>query len=109
MDIDLACALFSTQGALLDVAYHASPSALGGSVRHCGSNPVGASHGDEDSEIVHAFPALVPAECCLMVFTASGINIHGCSTLSMTVHAKERKKAKVPHKPSKEKVMHCSC
>ena len=95
MDADLSCALFSTQGALLDAAYHASPSALGGCVRHCGSNPVGASNADEDSEVIHAFPALVPEQCCLMVFTAGGIGIQSCSSLSMTVHAKERKKAKV--------------
>lgn len=99
VDVDLSCALFSTQGVLLDAAYHASPSALGGCVRHCGSNPVGASNADEDSEVIHAFPALVPEQCCLMVFTAGGINIQRCNTLSMTVHAKERKKAKVSQTP----------
>jgi stress response protein SCP2 len=97
VEVDLSCALFSTQGSLLDVAYHACPSALGGSVRHCGSNPVGASHPDEDSELIHVFPALVPEKCCLMVFTAGGINIQSCNTLSITVYAKERKKSKVLH------------
>jgi stress response protein SCP2 len=95
VDVDLACALFSTSGSIIDVAYHGNASALGGAIRHCGNNPVGSSHADDDSEVIHAFPALVPEDCCIMIFTVGGHNIQSCNSLSMTCYTKERKKAKV--------------
>ena len=96
-DIDLSGAMFASDGRLLDAAYYGNPSALGGAIRHCGSNPMGSMHPDEESEIIHAFPALIPEDCCIMIFVVGGEQVSSCSSLTVTVHAKERKKGKVWH------------
>lgn len=87
--------MFGSDGRLLDASYFGNPSALDGAIRHCGSNPIGAMHPDEESEIIHAFPALIPEECSIMVFVVGGEQVSSCGTLTLTVHAKERKKGKV--------------
>lgn len=97
VDIDLSGAMFASDGRLLDAAYYGNPSALGGAIRHCGSNPMGSMHPDEESEIIHAFPALIPEDCCIMIFVVGGEQVSSCSSLTVTVHAKERKKGKVRH------------
>lgn len=87
--------MFGSDGSLVDAAYYGNPSALNGALRHCGSNPVGSVHPDDESEIIHAYPALIPEHCDIMVFVVGGERLSSCSTVTLTVHSKERKKAKV--------------
>ena len=92
--MDLSCAAFSDAGQFIAAAYHNCPSILEGCVRHCGDNPTGATAAQQDSEVVHIYPALVPAECCLLMFTVTG-QLPDCEALGVTCYAKERKKQKV--------------
>lgn len=98
IDVDLACCAFSDSGSLMDAAYHSTPSAMAGAVRHCGNNPSGSLTASEDSEIVHVYPALLPQECCVLFFTLSTTQnkLEDCVALTLTVHSKDRKKDKVP-------------
>jgi stress response protein SCP2 len=93
--VDLACCAFSDEGQLIDAAYHSQTSALGGAVRHCGDNALGARWPTEDSEVIHVVPALVPEHCCLLMFTLSSEDLHHCEALVVTCYAKERGKEKV--------------
>lgn len=95
LDIDLSCVAYSTSGKVLDAAYYCNCSALGGAMRHCGDNTVGSPSPGEDSEVIHVIPALVPEDCCLLMFTVSGVGLPSCSPLTLTTYAKEKKKAKV--------------
>ena len=97
IDVDLSGIMFASDGTLLDASYYGNPSALDGALRHCGTNTVGSVHQDDESEVIHAFPALIPEQCCIMVFVVGGEQVSSCSTLTLTVHSKERKKGKVRH------------
>ena len=94
VDVDLSCSAFSKHGNFMEAAFHSCPSILSGSVRHCGDNPTGSTSPDHDSEIVHVYPALIPEECCLLMFTVTG-DLSSSSTLAVSCYAKEKKKSKV--------------
>eukprot|EP00892_Ulva_mutabilis_P001149 jgi/Ulvmu1/11034/UM007_0215.1 len=94
ISVDLSGVMFASDGRLVDAVYYGNPSAANGALRHCGSNPVGSTHPDDESEIIHAFPALIPEDCDILVFVVGGEQVSSCSTLSLAVHAKERKKGK---------------
>ena len=95
VNVDLACCAFSDSGKYIDAAHCVQPSMLQGAVRHCGDNPVGATAADQDTEIVHVYPALVPEDCCLLMFIITGELLPDCEALTVTSYAKERKKGKV--------------
>lgn len=97
VDVDLACCAFSDSGVLMDAAYHSNPSALSGAIRHCGNNSTGSFAPTDESEIVHAYPALLPPDCCVLFFTLAGTRnkLDECAALTVTVHSKDQKKDKV--------------